>query len=119
MNRPPLVIYGTMRRWSAPKFRATLQGYFLPASLIAICGYWRTGLLTSTVTHYYLISVPVIIPTIFLGRIINLHIDRRTFYNYIFTGLLAIGIILLLEVINSRYAHVMLNLIQHPQNAEK
>ena len=28
MNGPPLAIYGSMRRWSAQHFRATLQGYF-------------------------------------------------------------------------------------------
>jgi len=40
MNGPPLVIYGAMRRWSPQHFRATLQGYFLPASVIAMAGYW-------------------------------------------------------------------------------
>lgn len=34
MNGPPLAIYGAMRRWSAQHFRATLQGYFLPAGAI-------------------------------------------------------------------------------------
>ena len=34
MNGPPLAIYGAMRRWSAQRFRATLQGYFLPASAL-------------------------------------------------------------------------------------
>jgi hypothetical protein len=32
MNGPPLVIYGALRRWTPERFRATLQGYFLPAS---------------------------------------------------------------------------------------
>lgn len=40
MNGPPLVIYGGMRRWSAQHFRATLQGYFLPASILGMIGYW-------------------------------------------------------------------------------
>jgi uncharacterized membrane protein YfcA len=38
MNGPPLVIYGAMRRWSAQHFRATLQAYFLPASVIGMFG---------------------------------------------------------------------------------
>ena len=33
MNGPPLVIYGSLRHWSPGHFRATLQGYFLPARL--------------------------------------------------------------------------------------
>ena len=35
MNGPPLVVYGVMRRWTPAQFRATLQGYFLIASLSA------------------------------------------------------------------------------------
>ncbi|HEY1587600.1 MAG TPA: sulfite exporter TauE/SafE family protein [Polyangia bacterium] len=32
MNGPPLAIYGSLRDWPPERFRATLQGYFLPAS---------------------------------------------------------------------------------------
>src|SRR5699024_8032774 len=34
LNGPPLVVYGNLRNWTAKRFRATLQAYFLPASLI-------------------------------------------------------------------------------------
>jgi len=68
MNGPPLVMYGAMRRWSPQHFRATLQGYFLPASIVVMTGYWITGLWTAAVTHYYLLALPVALPTIFLGR---------------------------------------------------
>src|ERR1700733_961799 len=58
MNGPPLVVYGAMRRWSAPHFRATLQGYFLPASIIGMVGYWLAGAWTHTLTYYYNLSAP-------------------------------------------------------------
>src|SRR6201986_2521644 len=45
INGPPLVVYGAKRRWSAQHFRATLQGYFLVASMVGVIGYWYTGLL--------------------------------------------------------------------------
>ncbi len=79
MNGPPLVIYGSMRRWSAQHFRATLQAYFLPASIVGMVGYWLTGLWVPAVTHYYLLSLPVALPTVFLGRVIN-HRAWRGFY---------------------------------------
>jgi hypothetical protein len=53
MNGPPLVIYGTLQRWSPQHFRATLQGYFLPASVLIMAGYWFAGLWTAAVTRYY------------------------------------------------------------------
>ena len=46
MNGPPLVMYGALRGWSPRHFRATLQGYFLPASMMAMAGYWLAGLWT-------------------------------------------------------------------------
>src|SRR5665213_3178673 len=71
VNGPPLVIYGAMRRWSAQQFRATLHGYFLPASIIGMAGYWLAGLWVPAVTRYYLLSLPVVLPAIFLGRVLN------------------------------------------------
>src|SRR4051812_5996138 len=60
MNGPPLVVYGTLRRWSPDYFRATLQGYFLPASMIGMAGYWLADRWVSDVTYYYLLSLPVV-----------------------------------------------------------
>ena len=75
MNGPPLAIYGAMRRWSAQHFRATLQGYFLPASMIGMGGYWLAGLWVHAVTHYYLVSLPFTLLAVFLGRVINHRLD--------------------------------------------
>src|SRR5947209_11904825 len=61
MNGPPLVIYGSLRRWSPEHFRATLQGYFLPASLLGMAGYWLAGLWTPAVTRCYLWTLPLVL----------------------------------------------------------
>ena len=99
MNGPPLVIYGAMRRWSPQHFRATLQGYFLPASILAMVGYWISGLWVPEVTHFYLISLPVMLPTIFLGRAINGRLRGDSFLKYVHGGLVGIGTILLIQAI--------------------
>jgi uncharacterized protein len=104
MNGPPLAIYGAMRQWSAQHFRATLQAYFLPASLMALTGYWWAGLWVPTVTHYYLLSLPVAVPAIFLGRFLNHRMGREGFAKYVYVGLVAVGIILLLEAIYGKLA---------------
>lgn len=98
INGPPLVIYGNMRNWSAPHFRATLQAYFLVASTFGMVGYWYKGLWNSTVTYYFLISLPVILPTVFLGRFLNRRLKGTTFLNYVYFGLICIGIVLLTQV---------------------
>jgi uncharacterized membrane protein YfcA len=99
MNGPPLVVYGAMRRWSPQYFRATLQGYFLPASLVAMAGFRLTGLWTASVTHYYLISLPAAIPAIFFGRWINHRLRGESFLKYVHAGLVCIGLVLLLQAI--------------------
>jgi uncharacterized protein len=100
MNGPPLAIYGGMRRWSAQHFRATLQGYFLPASIIGMGGYWLTGLWVPAVTHYYVLSLPVILPAVFLGRVINHRMHGDAFLRYVYLGLASIGAILLVQAIH-------------------
>jgi uncharacterized membrane protein YfcA len=97
MNGPPLVIYGSMRRWSAQHFRATLQGYFLPASIIGMSGYWVAGLWVPAVTHYYLLSLPVLLPSIWLGRVINHRLHGDAFLRYVYVGLAGIGAMLLVQ----------------------
>jgi len=101
MNGPPLAVYGTLRRWTAQHFRATLQAYFLPASLIGLVGYWLAGIWVPAVTHYYVVSLPVAIPAILLGRFLNRRLRGDQFAKYIYAGLVVIGTILLMEAFHS------------------
>jgi hypothetical protein len=102
MNGPPLVVYGAMRRWTAQQFRATLQGYFLPASIIGMVGYWLAGLWTHAVTHYYLLSLPVTLVGVFAGRWINHRLHGEAFFKYLYVGLAGIGALLLVQAIRGR-----------------
>ncbi len=97
MNGPPLVIYGALRRWSPEHFRATLQGYFLPASVVGMAGYWLFGLWVPTVTRYYLLSLPLALAAIFLGRTINRRMKGPSFLVYIHSGLLVVGTTLFMQ----------------------
>lgn len=95
MNGPPLVAYGTLRRWSPQRFRATLQGYFLPASIVVMLGYWAGGLWTPSVTRYYLLTLPVVVVAIFLGRAVNRRFRAQAFITCVHVGLVAVGAALL------------------------
>ncbi len=97
MNGPPLAVYGTMRRWTAQHFRATLQAYFLPASVIGMCGYGLTGLWTRTVTHYFLVSIPAVFLGVGVGRAINHRLRGEIFLKYIYMGLAITGVLLLIQ----------------------
>jgi hypothetical protein len=103
LNGPPLVVYGNMRQWSAKHFRATLQAYFLVASLIGLGAYYAKGLITSQVYEYFLISLPAAIPAIFLGRYLNHRLKDGFFFKYVYWGLIILSIILIISSV--RYAY--------------
>jgi uncharacterized membrane protein YfcA len=97
MNGPPLVVYGTLRRWPPERFRATMQGYFLPASLLGMIGYWAAGLWTASVSRYYLQSLPAVLVAIVLGRWTSRRLDARRFVVSVHVVLIAIGAGLLMQ----------------------
>ncbi len=99
MNGPPLVVYAALRRWPPARFRATLQGYFLPASLVGMVGYWAAGLWVPEVTRYYLWNLPVIAAATALGRNIGRRMGGGRFLAYVHIGLAAIGGLLLFQAL--------------------
>jgi uncharacterized membrane protein YfcA len=99
MNGPPLVAYGSLRRWSPQQFRATLQAYFLPAGLAGLSGYWMVGLWTTEVSRMYLLSLPFVLLATFLGSALNRRMAAHRFLVYVHAGLIAIGIALLTRAV--------------------
>jgi len=98
MNGPPLAMYGSLRRWSPAEFRATLQGYFLPASAVGVAGYWLAGLWTPSVTWFYLASLPVVAVAVIAGRVLNRRLVGDRFTSAVYMGLLVVGAVLLLTL---------------------
>jgi uncharacterized protein len=101
MNGPPLVVYGVLRRWQPVQFRATLQGYFLIASMVGMAGYALTGLWTRTVSGYFLLSFPLALIAIFLGRAIHSRLSSARFLISVNVGLALIGALLLKQAFHA------------------
>lgn len=99
MNGPPLAIYGALRGWSPQHFRATLQGYFLPASLVGLIGYAAAGLWSPVLTRYFLLSLPAVAVAILLGRVINQRMTGHGFFRVVYVGLVAVGAVLIVQAI--------------------
>jgi hypothetical protein len=96
-NGPPLVIYGTLRRWSAERFRATLQGYFLPISLFTLCAHGVAGLWAPAVLRYFVASLPVLLVSVYLGRKVNRYFRDESFLRAVHGLLVLAGITLLVQ----------------------
>ena len=100
MSGPPLLIYGAVRRWSAQRFRATGQAFFLPAALLIMATYWAKGLWNWTVTSYYLLSIPVAIVALLLGWMLNRRLRGKAFHHYLYFAIIAIGSMLLFQALH-------------------
>jgi uncharacterized membrane protein YfcA len=101
MNGPPLAIYGALRRWSPQRFRATLQGYFLLASIAGLIGYVSIGLWSAAVTRYFLLSLPGVVGAIVLGRAINRRMNGDRFLRVVYGGLVLTGVALLVQALSA------------------
>ncbi|MGC4083706.1 MAG: sulfite exporter TauE/SafE family protein [Vicinamibacterales bacterium] len=99
MNGPPLAIYGALRRWSPQHFRATLQAYFLPVSIVGLAGYAVIGLWTSIVSWYFFWSLPGVVVATVAGRFINERIHGNGFIKAVYGGLVVIGAVLVIQAL--------------------
>ena len=88
---PPLVIFGTLRRWEPTRFRTTLQTVFLPTSLAVVVSHHQAGFWNEQVFTCFFVSLPVICVAAFAGRMITERLDTRRFSRAVFLLLLVIG----------------------------
>jgi len=88
---PPVVIYGTLRRWSPAQFRATMQCYFLFTYLATMAGHGVARLWTPLVIELFLWALPGIGLGIYLGSKMHRLIPKPVFSRIIFVLLVVIG----------------------------
>lgn len=98
-NGPPVVIYGSLRKWAPASFRATLQGYFFTAGIFICLGHGFAGLWTHRVVSFYLFSLPLIFLFTFIGGHLNRLIPKGKFDRIIHSLLIVIGLFLLIQTI--------------------
>lgn len=97
MNGPPLAIFGAARRWSSSQFRATIQAYFLPASISGMIGYYISGMWTSQVNILFTYSLPSIIVGILVGNFLTRVLKTSHFTRLLYMGLTLIGSLLIYQ----------------------
>ena len=96
---PPVVIFGRLRHWDATSFRATMQGYFLPTSLLLTIGHGLGGLWNQQLFWNIAVASPAVVFAIVIGRRLNLRFETERFYRAIYILLALLGTWLLVESI--------------------
>ncbi len=100
-NGPPVIIYGTLRKWKPENFRATLQGFFLPTGGMIMLGHALAGLWTREVLLGFATALPVVIAAIILGGFLHQRIPRKVFVPVIYILLMGISMLLGYSVLHS------------------
>lgn len=98
-NGPPVILYGTLRRWPPAKFRATLQGFFLPNGLMILASHGLGGLWTRQVFTLYGVGLPAALFAFWLGSRLNRRIPAQRFTRLIYAILVVLGIVLVVQAV--------------------
>ena len=96
-NGPPVVIYGTLRRWEPYHFRATMQSYLLPTGFLILLGHGLSGLWTTQVLKYYILSLPIVFLAIYIGGKAHESMTHKHFDRFVHAALIFMGLVLIIR----------------------
>jgi uncharacterized protein len=96
---PPIVLYGTLKGWPPDRFRATLQGYFVPTNCALVVGHFVAGNVTPKVAGIYVACLPLGVIALVLGTKLNGLIPAEKFAHVLHILLLILGIILVSKAV--------------------
>ena len=89
---PPVIIYGSCRRWPPAEFKSNLQGFFLVIGISVIFTHFLSGNFTPIVWYNFFIAVPAILLALFVGFRLDKYIDPLRFRKIVLIALVILGI---------------------------
>ncbi len=92
---PPIVVYGSLRRWNPTTFRATMQSFFVPTGFGVLLGHALSGLWTDTMLSIFVFSIPVVLLATVTGGFVNQRLPHKSFRKIINVFLIIVGVFML------------------------
>ncbi len=89
---PPVIIYGSCRRWDTAEFKSNLQGFFVVSGLVITLGHAWNGNLTPDVWQHYLWSIPAMALGILAGTQLDKYLKPVIFRRFVLVVLAILGI---------------------------
>lgn len=89
---PPLVVYGDLRGWERPEFKANLQGLFFVGNTLALLSHALAGNVTWEVGQRLLVSLPFAALGLWSGTWMDRYLNPQVFHRIVLVLLLAMGI---------------------------
>lgn len=97
---PPLVIFGTLRRWPAERFRANLQSYFLLGGTTVLAMHISRNAVTRDVLFLAAMCLPLTILAALVGHRLTKSVSTGQFIRVVHVCLLLIGTLLLVTAVS-------------------
>lgn len=89
---PPVIIYGTCRRWEPTTFKGNLQAYFMLNSLFTLSAHALSGNFTAVVWQNYLWALPGIALGLVAGKWLDGRLNPVQFRKGVLVLLVLLGI---------------------------
>ena len=96
---PPLVIFGTLRRWPAETFRANLQSYFLLGGTTVLGMHIWRGAVDADVIRLTAMCLPLTLVAALVGHRLTKSVSTEQFIRVVHICLLLIGTLLLVTAV--------------------
>ena len=93
-NGVPVVVFGTLRRWSPSRFRGTLQAHFLFSGVLVVAGQALGGAWTADLPLLFALCLPALALATWAGHRLHARIPAHRFERYVFLLVLALGVVL-------------------------
>lgn len=95
MGSPPIIVYGTIRRWPPHQFRSTLQGFFFVVNSMILASHASAGLWTPQVIQLFVLSIPAMLIAFWLGSRLSERLATGTFERILYVALIVLGVMLI------------------------
>lgn len=92
---PPIILYGTARRWPPDEFKSNLQGFFVLNSLLVTIAHALGGNYTPDVLRAFLPALPGIVLGALTGFVLAARVDAERFRKIVLVLLVVLGVRLL------------------------
>jgi len=88
---PPLVIYGSVKRWPKDAFRSILQACFLVDGILIIVCHGAGGLMSRDVFTYSLYGIPGMVAGLLAGSLLDKRINHALFQRILLAAITFLG----------------------------
>ncbi|HHD57509.1 MAG TPA: sulfite exporter TauE/SafE family protein [Desulfobulbaceae bacterium] len=94
---PPAIIYTTLAGWKKEEIRATLSGFFVANGIVTAVVHVVTGVSTVATVQIFLVTAPFVLLGTVAGSHVTGKINQQTYLRIIYTFLILMGIMMILQ----------------------